>query len=73
MLAPSVSQPSVSVHCCCSNSNHLLFLTYSVIIPGIYGMHKLIRWVLKHRALRRRHKGGRLSQDLIEEAEEELD
>lgn len=51
----------------------LYCLIGTVIIPGIYGMHKLVRWVLKHRALRRRYKGGRMSQDLIEEAEEELD
>lgn len=36
-------------------------------------MHKLVRWVMKHRALRQRYRGTRMSQDLIEEAEEELD
>lgn len=46
---------------------------FAVIIPGIYGMHKLVRWAMKHRALRQRYKGNRLSQDMIEEAEEELD
>lgn len=49
-----------------------MYYLFLVIVPGIYGMHKLFRWAKKHRDLKRRH-GHRISEQLIEEAEEELD